>query len=97
MKQDNGITASHYQLPQGCTELQDLISFRNMNGQDAECFRALYRKGNSHHSSQARDTAKVLRYQLEELMRMQGTKANVINQYRVRLTSLVNEIIGEKK
>lgn len=91
-KQDNGISANHYQLPVQAAELQDLISHRNMNAQDGESFRALYRKGVVGHSNVERDTCKILRYQLEELMRLQGTKPNKLGEYRTRLESLVRDI-----
>jgi len=41
----DGSTANYYQLPKGARELQHLISYKNMNGQIAEMFRACYRYG----------------------------------------------------
>lgn len=38
----DGTTASYYQLPEGCTELQDLISYRNMNFFDGLLFCLCY-------------------------------------------------------
>jgi hypothetical protein len=38
----DGSTASYYQLPAGATELQQLISHRDMNAQIGEIFRACY-------------------------------------------------------
>ncbi|WP_323034245.1 hypothetical protein [Pararhodobacter sp.] len=46
----DGSTASYYELPQGATELQHLISHRNMNAQVGEIFRACYRYGIVAHS-----------------------------------------------
>lgn len=34
MTTSDGSTASYYELPAGCTELQDLISYRNLNAPD---------------------------------------------------------------
>jgi hypothetical protein len=67
----DGSTASYYQLPEGATELQDLISYRNMNAQDGEMFRALYRKGRASHSDQLRDAKKVLFYAQAEVARLE--------------------------
>ena len=67
----DGSTASYYQLPEGCAELQDLISYRNMNGQIAEIFRACYRYGLASHSDQLRDAKKVLFYAAAEVDRLE--------------------------
>lgn len=66
----DGSTASYYELPAGATELQDLISFRNMNAQVGEAFRALYRLGSASHSDRRRDIKKVIFYMQAELARM---------------------------
>lgn len=68
----DGSTASYYQLPPGCTELQDLISHRNMNAQDGEIFRAIYRKGRASHSDELRDAKKVLFYAQAEVKRLES-------------------------
>jgi hypothetical protein len=69
MKSD-GSTASYYELPEGATELQHLISYRNMNAQVGECFRSLYRYGMADHSDKKRDIKKVLYYAQAELDRL---------------------------
>lgn len=66
----DGSTASYYELPVGATQLQDLISFKNMNGQVAEAFRALYRFGESSHSGKVRDAKKVIYYMQAEIDRI---------------------------
>lgn len=38
----DGSTADYYQLPAGCTELQDLISYRNLNYCDGVIFVLCY-------------------------------------------------------
>ena len=70
MKSD-GSTASYYELPEGATELQDLISFRNMNGQCAEIFRACYRYGMVDHSPKLRDMKKIKFYAEAEIARLE--------------------------
>src|SRR5690554_5218003 len=70
----DGTTASYYQLPEGCTELQDLISYRNMNAQDGEIFRAIYRKGRASHSDELRDARKVLFYAKAEVARLENAQ-----------------------
>jgi len=67
----DGSTASYYELPPGCTQLQDLIAYRNMNAQDGEIFRAIYRKGRASHSDQLRDAKKVLFYAQAEVERLE--------------------------
>ena len=71
----DGSTASYYQLPTGCTELQDLISYRNMNAQDGEIFRAIYRKGRASHSDELRDARKVLFYAQAEVKRLESAQS----------------------
>lgn len=71
----DGSTASYYQLPPGCTELQDLISYRNLNAQDGEIFRAIYRKGRASHSDELRDARKVLFYAQAEVKRLEALAA----------------------
>ena len=39
----DGSTASYYELPEGATELQDLIGSRDMNAQMGEIFREIGR------------------------------------------------------
>jgi hypothetical protein len=67
----NGTTASYYELPLVAKELQDLISFRNMNAQDGEIFRTIYRKGRASHSDALRDARKVLFYAQAEVNRLE--------------------------
>ena len=58
--QSDGSTASYYELPEGATELQDLISAKNMNAQIGEIFRACFRYGEVAHSPMKRDIKKIL-------------------------------------
>jgi len=70
MDKSNGLTASYYKLPVGATELQDLISAKNMNAQVGESFRSLYRYGESSHSDKLRDCRKVIFYMQAEEKRL---------------------------
>lgn len=70
----DGSTASYYELPEGATELQHLISHRNMNAQIGEIFRACYRYGRVAHSPQIRDIKKIIFYAQAELVRLENTK-----------------------
>lgn len=67
----DGSTASYYELPAGATELQHLISHRNMNSQIGEVFRACYRYGLVEHSPEIRDIKKILFYAKAELERLE--------------------------
>lgn len=63
----DGRTASYYELPPGAKELQDLISYKNMDAQVGEAFRSLYRFGESSHSDKMRDARKVIFYMEAEI------------------------------
>ena len=67
----DGSTASYYELPAGATQLQDLISHRNMNAQLGEVFRTCYRYGLASHSDQLRDAKKIKFYIEAEIARLQ--------------------------
>ena len=67
----DGSTASYYQLPHGCAELQDLISHRDMNAQIGEIFRSCYRYGQASHSDQLRDAKKIRFYVEAEIKRLE--------------------------
>lgn len=66
----DGSTASYYELPLGVTQLQHLISHRNMNAQIGEIFRACYRYGQASHSDQLRDAKKIQFYANAEVERL---------------------------
>lgn len=67
----DGSTASYYELPPHSTQLQDLISHRNMNAQNGEMFRSLYRRGLVSHSDDMREARKVLYYAKAEVERLE--------------------------
>lgn len=67
----DGSTASYYELPTDCSELQDLISAKNMNAQIGEIFRECYRYGQASHSDELRGIKKILFYAKAELERLQ--------------------------
>ena len=68
----DGSTASYYELPSGARELQDLISYKNMNAQIGEIFRECYRYGQASHSDEIRGIKKILFYAQAELKRIEG-------------------------
>jgi len=68
----DGSTASYYELPTNCTELQHLISYRNMNAQIGEIFRACYRYGMASHSDKLRDAKKIAFYAQAEVERLEA-------------------------
>ena len=76
MSKSDGISADYYELPKGATQLQDLISYRNLNAQDGEMFRAIYRKGRASHSDSLRDARKVLFYATAEVKRLEALYAH---------------------
>jgi hypothetical protein len=70
----DGSTADYYQLPKGATQLQDLISHRDMNAQLGEIFRAAYRFGEASHSDKLRDAKKIKFYIEAEIKRLEALK-----------------------
>lgn len=71
----DGSTASYYELPDGATELQHLISHRDMNAQIGEIFRACYRYGQASHSGRLRDAKKIKFYAEAEIARLEKREA----------------------
>jgi hypothetical protein len=70
-EKSDGSTASYYELPEDATELQHLISFKNMNAQLGEIFRAVYRYGQVDHSAKLRDAKKIKYYIEAEIARLE--------------------------
>jgi len=70
-QKSDGSTASYYELPADAEELQDLISYKDMNGQIAEIFRACYRYGEVEHSPKLRDAKKIKFYIEAEIKRLE--------------------------
>lgn len=70
-EKSDGSTASYYELPDRASELQDLISDRNMNAQIGEIFRECYRYGRASHSDEMRGIKKILFYANAELKRLE--------------------------
>ena len=67
----DGSTASYYELPDNASELQHLISYKNMNAQMGEIFRSCYRYGLASHSDQLRDAKKIKFYIDAEIERLE--------------------------
>lgn len=71
-EKSDGSSADYYRLPEGATELQDVISDKNMNSQIGEIFRACMRYGQVQHSPEIRDIKKILFYANAELARLEN-------------------------
>lgn len=69
-QRSDGSTARYYELPVEASELQDLISHKNMNAQIGEIFRSCYRFGEASHSDQLRDAKKIKFYIDAEVQRL---------------------------
>ena len=74
----DGSSAEYYNLPTNPppTQLQDLISHRDMNAQMGEIFRATYRYGMSSHSDKMRDAKKIKFYIEAEIARLERLQEN---------------------
>jgi len=66
-----GSTPSQYGLPEGATDLQDLIEYRDMNFALGNIFKACYRRGTCSHSDELRDMRKVLWFAEREINRLE--------------------------
>lgn len=67
----DGSSADYYILPDNATELQHLISDKDMNAQMGEIFRAAYRYGEASHSDMMRDAKKIRFYIDAEIERLE--------------------------
>jgi hypothetical protein len=76
-EKSDGSTASYYELPKDCNELQDLISHKNMNAQIGEIFRECYRYGQASHCDELRGIKKILFYANAELKRLNKKGAQI--------------------
>lgn len=72
LEKSDGSTAEYYDLPKGATQLQDLISHRNMNAQIGEIFRSCWRYGLVEHSDMLRDAKKMRFYAQAEIDRLEN-------------------------
>ena len=68
---NNGGSTDYYELPEGATELQDLIEHKNMNFAIANCFKALYRLDDPEHDT-IRDLNKIIWFAEREKKRIGG-------------------------
>jgi uncharacterized protein YjbI with pentapeptide repeats len=71
----DGSTAQYYSFKDiGATELQHLISHKNMNAQIGEIFRTCYRYGEASHSDTLREAKKIKFYSEAEIERLTKLK-----------------------
>jgi len=66
----DGSTAEYYELPAKATQLQHLISAKDMNAQIGEVFRTCYRYGECSHSDKLREAKKIAFYAAAEIERL---------------------------
>ena len=71
LEASDGSSANYYKFPEGATELQHLISVKDMNAQIGEIFRACYRYGEVSHSPKLRDAKKIRFYIDAEIERLE--------------------------
>jgi len=71
-EQPGGSTPSQYGIPEGATDLQDLIEHRQMNFALGNIFKACYRRGTCPHSDDLRDMRKVLWFAQREIDRLEA-------------------------
>ena len=71
LEASDGSSANYYKFPEDATELQHLISAKDMNAQIGEIFRACYRYGEVSHSPKLRDAKKIRFYIDAEIERLE--------------------------
>ena len=74
IRSDGGGSQNYYDLPPGAEQLQDLIDYRNMNGNIKDIFKSCYRSGLKQGTSEEYDARKRVYYSLRELGRLLGRK-----------------------
>lgn len=72
IKGDGGSTPSQYALPEGCSELQDLVEFKGMNFAIGNIFKAAYRMGSCNHADKEYDLKKIIWFAERELALCRG-------------------------
>lgn len=77
MSRSDGSTADYYVLPEGATQLQDLISHRNMNYQIGSIFGLCYdySKSGSCDLEKAKEMYELASREVERLQKMQDAEA----------------------
>lgn len=73
-KHNGGDGNDYYDLPKDATQLQDLIEFKNMNGNVKDIFKACWRKGDKKGVDEIYDVEKMVYYSLREAGRLLNTK-----------------------
>jgi hypothetical protein len=88
-----GSTPSQYGIPEGATDLQDLIEYREMNFALGNIFKACYRRGACSHSDELRDARKILWFAQREVDRLEAIEAGHKDHLRAQAVQRVKERI----
>lgn len=70
----DGWSTSYYELPEGASELQDLIEHRGMNFSVGNIFKACYRLGRKDGATTLYDLNKIRWYAEREIARLEAEK-----------------------
>ncbi|MGA0397425.1 MAG: hypothetical protein ACO3O3_09700 [Ilumatobacteraceae bacterium] len=70
----DGWSTSYYELPEGASELQDLIEHRGMNFSVGNIFKACYRLGRKDGATTLYDLNKIKWYAEREIARLEADK-----------------------
>lgn len=73
----NGSDAKYYKLPEGITELQDLIEYKNMNFSVGNIFKAAFRLGEKEGISDIYDLEKIIFFANREIDRIKKVKNEI--------------------
>jgi hypothetical protein len=65
-----GWESDYYKLPPGASELEDLIEYRNMNFNEGNIFKAIWRKGRKAGVNPEYDLYKIIHFAMRELKRL---------------------------
>ncbi len=73
----DGWSTSYYELPEGASELQDLIEHRGMNFSVGNIFKACYRLGRKDGATTLYDLNKIRWYAEREIARLEAEKEKI--------------------
>ena len=84
---NDGGSADYYKLPEGVTDLQDLIEYKDMSFSIGNILKSAYRLNNNTHSDRARDLRKIIWFAERELAKEKtGGKTLYINEEEVEFS-----------
>jgi len=70
IEDNSGLNANYYVIPEGCTQVQDIIEHKNMNFSEGNILKAIYRLGSKDQVSRKYDLEKIVYFAQREIARI---------------------------